>query len=157
MACEYLQLGALFQESTCGVTKTKLSNYTVSNICNTWMKYNECVDYKKAKSMCFITTAVCETLGKGDDCHELMSMRSFRDNWLKKQAGGDAEIIEYYTYAPLIVTSINAVENAGESYADISENYIKPCVEATDKGDNNTCHKIYRVMIDSLRQKYVIV
>jgi hypothetical protein len=157
MACEYLRLGALFQKSTCELTKKELDNHTVTNVCNTWGKHTECADYKKAKGLCFITTAVCDTLGKPDDCYELESMRSFRDNWLKKQPGGDTEIQEYYNIAPQIVMAINALENANEIYSGICEKYIVPCVEFTNNGDDQSCHKIYRAMIDSLRQKYIPV
>ena len=42
---------------------------------------------------CFLTTAVCEYLGKADDCEELTTLRDYRDQWLAKQPGG-VELIE---------------------------------------------------------------
>ena len=44
---------------------------------------------------CFLTTAVCEYLGKADDCEELTTLRAYRDEWLAKQSGG-VELIEEY-------------------------------------------------------------
>ena len=45
--------------------------------------------------MCFITSAVCLSSGKPDDCEELRVMRTFRDMWLRKQPFGEAEIDDY--------------------------------------------------------------
>ena len=36
-------------------------------------------------SGCFVTTAVCDSFGKSDDCYELTAFRAFRDNWLVKE------------------------------------------------------------------------
>ena len=49
---------------------------------------------KKSKG-CFITTATCKTLNKGDNCMELTTIRHFRDTWLSNQPNG-ANIIENY-------------------------------------------------------------
>ena len=38
---------------------------------------------KKFLGLCFITTAVCESEGKPDDCAELTAFRAFRDGYLK--------------------------------------------------------------------------
>jgi len=154
--CKHLQRGGFMKKSVCGVTKKELSDYTVNNVCDTWRSdYADCVDYKKAKSMCFITTAVCESSGKSDDCHELTSMRAFRDNWLRKQSGGDTEISEYYIIAPQIVEVINALSNAQEIYYNIYEKFIIPCVAFTNNGYDIACHQMYRLMIDTLRQQYI--
>ena len=37
---------------------------------------------KKFLGLCFITTAVCQELGKPDDCEELTAFRAFRDGYL---------------------------------------------------------------------------
>ena len=156
MACKYLQYGGLFEKAVCGVTKKELSVFTVDNVCATWLDHTECADYKRATGGCFITTAVCsDTPNKPDNCHELEAMRSFRDNWLRKQPNGEAEIDEYYTIAPQIVMAINAQKNAKEIYKDIHGKYILACVDFTDSGDDVSCYKLYRTMIDHLSQQYV--
>ena len=38
---------------------------------------------KKFLGLCFITTAVCQELGKPDDCEELTAFRAFRDGYLR--------------------------------------------------------------------------
>lgn len=39
-------------------------------------------------SGCYITTAVCGSFGKSDDCYELTMFRDFRDSWLRRQEDG---------------------------------------------------------------------
>jgi len=151
-SCKYLNV-----QNICTQTNTEPSRDVRFNTCLTSRQY-DCVHYKgKSSSGCFITTAVCGTLNRNDDCHELTSMRSFRDNWLKKQLNGEAEVQEYYTIAPQIVAAINTLDNADDIYNGICKNYIMPCVELADKGENLACHKIYRAMVESLRQKYILV
>lgn len=41
-----------------------------------------------SQKFCYITTAVCETFGKPDDCYELRLLRTYRDGYL---AGTRAE------------------------------------------------------------------
>lgn len=47
------------------------------------LKYN--TNQNDNSDGCFITTAVCDSFNKLDDCYELTMFRDFRDNWLKKQ------------------------------------------------------------------------
>ena len=57
---------------------------------------------KNDKPGCFLTTAACHYRGLPDDCHELQTLRSFRDRYLAHIPGG-AELIErYYEVAPAI-------------------------------------------------------
>ncbi len=74
---------------------------------------------------CFITSAVCQSFGKPDDCYELTSFRSFRDNWLSKQEDGAGLIKEYYKIAPVIVKNIDSKSNSAEIYNNIWNSYLK--------------------------------
>ena len=56
---------------------------------------------------CFITSAVCDSFGKPDDCYELTTFRNFRDNWLSTQPDGKNLIAQYYEIAPKIVAEID--------------------------------------------------
>ncbi|GHU54664.1 hypothetical protein FACS1894132_09650 [Clostridia bacterium] len=62
---------------------------------------------RKCKSGCYITTAVCTSLEKPDDCYELTLLRNFRDTFLKNQPDGETLIKPYYEDAPRIVDKIN--------------------------------------------------
>ena len=104
---------------------------------------------------CFITTAVCDSFGKADDCYELTTFRNFRDNWLINQSDGKALIDEYYSIAPTIVKKINNLNNAGQIYKSIWNEYLKPCLEFIEIGDNKKCKQLYIDMVTTLKKRFV--
>lgn len=106
-------------------------------------------------SNCFITTAVCDSFGKADDCYELTMFRNFRDNWLINQSDGKALIDEYYSIAPTIVKKINNLNNAGQIYKSIWNEYLKPCLEFIEIGDNKKCKQLYIDMVTTLKKRFV--
>ena len=75
--------------------------------------------------LCYITTAVCASLGKPDDI------------------------------APTIVNRINRMENSEDVYADIWSRYLHPCVSMIESDNLEACRKIYTDMVYSLRRKYL--
>ena len=103
---------------------------------------------------CFITTAVCENLGKPDNCYELTTFRNFRDKWLVNQSDGKNLIAEYYSIAPAIVDKINRLPDAAKIYDDIREKYLVPCLELIERGDNQSCKRLYVEMVTSLKKKF---
>lgn len=151
--CDYLETsGTIIVEYRCKYSRQVLSKRTAEDICMT-NRHQDCSDYKNA-SRCFITTAVCLTLGKPDHCEELSAMRTFRDQWLRDQPGGSAIIEEYYATAPDIVSEIDKRSDRKAIYADIYEQYIKPCVANAKKEDYNECKRIYLDMVHSLKATY---
>lgn len=55
------------------------------------------------RKLCYVTTAVCEGLGKGTDCYELNVLKRYRDEYLEHAKGGHELVEEYYDIAPTIV------------------------------------------------------
>ena len=108
------------------------------------------------KKFCFITTAVCSSLGKADDCTELNKFRKFRDEWFSKTPEGQAKISEYYLFAPMIVSAIDRSENIESVYRSIWENYLTHCLELIDSGNREECAKKYEGMIVELERKWLI-
>lgn len=104
---------------------------------------------------CFITTAVCNSFRKSDDCYELTMFRAFRDNWLKKQSDGHQLIAQYYAIAPKIVESINKSTNAAKIYLNIWNKYLKPCLSYIEQGRNEQCKSVYVQMVQDLYKKYM--
>jgi hypothetical protein len=155
MACQYLERGGFLGDSVCGVTKKKIPNYTANNVCDTFGKYTDCEDYKKASGSCFITSSVCFAMGMDDDCDELMTIRSFRDNWMRNQDFGDADIADYYRYAPKICESINASGKAKNIYREIYQKYIFHCVQYIKNHDNSSCYELYKDMVNSLKARFL--
>ena len=105
--------------------------------------------------LCYITTAVCASLGKPDDCYELNLMRRYRDEYLVNQKGGEEIVAEYYDIAPTIVNRINRMENSEDVYADIWSRYLHPCVSMIESDNLEAGRKIYTDMVYSLRRKYL--
>ena len=111
--------------------------------------------HAKDQKDCFITTAVCQTLKKPDDCEELTKFRCFRDTYMQKTEALRSEIAEYYEIAPRICVEIEKAgnEKASEKYAMIWETSLKPAFEALDYGDLQKTYGIYKKMVLDLKQE----
>lgn len=107
------------------------------------------------KKLCFITTAVCSSLGKGDDCAELNAFRKFRDGWLAQAPEGREKIREYYLFAPMIVREIDRSPQKDLVYRGIWESSLAPCLKKIESGDFEACAKRYEKMVLSLEQEWL--
>lgn len=96
---------------------------------------------------CYITTAVCELQGKPDDCHELQTLRKFRDEWLVKQPGGEELVAQYYEQAPRFLAAVSKSGFREQMLRNFDEVYIKPAVHAVEAGDNAKAFRIYTDML----------
>lgn len=152
--CKYLETtGAVFTEYRCQLSRQQLEAWTATNICAS-SRHTECADYKKSSGGCFITTAVCLTMDKPDDCEELTAMRLFRDKWLRNQPDGSKLIEDYYRTAPIIVEKIDQQPDREMIYSNIYTEYILPCVECTKAEKFADSKKIYVDMVTSLKAQY---
>lgn len=106
-------------------------------------------------SGCFITSAVCRSSHKPDDCYELTAFRSFRDNWLRKQPDGEDLIKEYYQVAPSIVSVIDAQPDCVSIYRSIWEKYLTPCLKYIESGKFEKCKTLYITMVNNLKKQYI--
>ena len=104
--------------------------------------------------LCYITTAVCESLNKDDDCAELSMLRDYRDNILTNEEGGLEIIDEYYNIAPTIVKRINRDENPTEVYSSLYNDYILECLEYIENKQYVKCRETYTAMVKELKSKY---
>ena len=102
---------------------------------------------------CFITTAVCESFGKPDDCAELTAFRNFRDNWLLNQPDGQQLINEYYSVAPEIVNKINERADSADIYIKIWNNFLEPCYKLILREEYMACKLKYVEMIRQLQRE----
>lgn len=106
------------------------------------------------KKFCFITSATCIALKKGDNCRELNVFRNFRDNWLLYTEDGQEKITEYYLFAPMIVGAINSSGKSEREYKRIWESYLSPCLSLLEKGQNYKCEQKYENMMYELEKKW---
>jgi len=102
---------------------------------------------------CFITTATCLALGKGDKCEELETFRHFRDTYVNQH---HFELIKkYYEIAPLIVDSINTLENADELYRQVWIENLLPILKKIKNKNQNEAMVGYEQMVDELEKTYL--
>ena len=105
--------------------------------------------------LCYITTAVCDSLGRPDDCYELNLLRNYRDTYLSAKEEGKVIVEEYYDIAPTIVNRIRRQENADELFQGIWDDYLQPCVKMIEEEQMEECQECYTNMVRDLQKKYL--
>lgn len=154
-ACAQYNLGACYANGI-GVAKSKETAIY-------WFKEAAKQGYENADiaiknlegSGCYITTAVCESFNKPDDCYELSMFRRFRDEYLRNQDEGSELIQEYYSTAPCIVETINLLNNRKEIYEGIWSNYLMPCLKYIENMELERCKDLYIQMVYDLKEMYL--
>lgn len=107
------------------------------------------------RKLCYVTTAVCQNLNRGEDCEELRLIKDFRDNYLSSTREGRALIEEYYDIAPTLVKRIAKDAGAQAKYVWLWNNYLAPCVSYIKAGLQENCKETYCNMIEMLRKEYM--
>jgi tetratricopeptide (TPR) repeat protein len=105
---------------------------------------------------CFITSAVCRSFAKPDDCYELSRFRRFRDGWLTQQPEGPALIERYYRTAPGIVAAIDRSPAPDAVYRRIWDAHLAPCLLAIENGRLEDCKRRYISMVETLGAEWGI-
>ena len=108
------------------------------------------------KKFCYITTAVCESFGKADNCYELTLLRDYRDTYRASLPDGEALIEEYYDVAPSIVKHINQKPSSHDIYYSIWEQYLSPCINMIEHGQMEECCELYKKMVYDLKDEYFL-
>ena len=114
----------------------------------------EHIEHGFHRKFCYITTAVCETFGKPDDCYELTILRNYRDGYLMDQPEGEEIIKEYYDVAPTIVKHINKNPEKSAIYQDVWDKYLHPCIQMIEDNKNEECKELYIQMVRDLQTEY---
>lgn len=99
------------------------------------------------QSFCFITTAVTKAAGKPDDCWELQTLRTFRDEVLRVTAEGEALVKQYYDVAPSIVEALEAHGDKATVYNKLLQLFIYPALSAIGCGENEKATEIYTGLV----------
>ena len=107
------------------------------------------------RKLCYITTAVCLSQGKADDCYELELLREYRDTYLLSTPEGEALVKGYYNIAPTIVSRIARSEAPKQVYEEIWKNYLAPCVGLIEAGRPEACQEQYMAMVYELKGRYM--
>ncbi|MBR5510021.1 MAG: hypothetical protein IKV59_08200 [Lachnospiraceae bacterium] len=107
------------------------------------------------KKLCYITTAVCESIGKGLDCYELTLLKQYRDEHLEMTQEGHELVEDYYNIAPTIVKRIEKRSERDQIYGALYQNYILPCVEMIEEKKYDACREQYEKMVLELKAEYI--
>jgi hypothetical protein len=76
---------------------------------------------------CFITTACVKYYNLLDNCYQLITLRNFRDSYLKSTSEGNKLIKQYYSVAPNIVKLLNEHPNKKKLYKNIFNKINSAC------------------------------
>lgn len=134
------------------------SNYGNYNNYNDYHNYNDYNNYDQySDSGCFITSAVCKTFGKPDDCRELMTFRAFRDTYMKDDEVLNTEVNNYYEIAPKICDAIDAKGEAAAKieYEWIWNTYLSKAYDALNNEEPKKAYQIYKDMVLKLQEIYL--
>ncbi len=107
------------------------------------------------RKLCYVTTAVCQNLNKGENCEELRLIKEFRDGYLASTQEGAALIEEYYDIAPTLVKRIAKDADAQTKYIWLWNTYLAPCVAFIKAGRQEECKETYCGMMEELRKEYM--
>jgi len=107
------------------------------------------------RKLCYVTTAVCRNLNRGEDCEELRLIKNFRDGYLSSTEEGRALIEEYYDIAPTLVKRIARDAEAQAKYAWLWNAYLAPCVAYIKAGQQEACKETYCQMMEELGKEYM--
>lgn len=102
---------------------------------------------KKSGSGCFLTTAVCELLGKEDNCYELKTLREFRDSVLLKNIEGKKLVEEYYSMAPEIAIRLKMNQEREALAKMLLDEYINNIIELINKKEKEAAIEAYKAMV----------
>ena len=105
---------------------------------------------------CFITTAVCRALQKGDDCEELMVMRRFRDDARVADPLLQEMIGEYYRVAPEIIQRIQASGQADAVYQQLWTDELCPVLHNLHHHEYRQAALGYIAMVERLSHQYSV-
>lgn len=107
------------------------------------------------RKLCYITTAVCESLGKEPDCYELSVLKHYRDEMLEPTPEGHALVEEYYNIAPTIVKRMEKQPECDKLYRELYQNYLMPCVRDIENQEYEACQARYQDMVLELKKQYL--
>ena len=110
---------------------------------------------EKRSTGCFITSACIEAKNLPNDCYELTTLRSFRDQYVANLPEGKQVIAEYYATAPHIVEKINQETASQKIYVDLYERLVLRSVEFIQLGKKGEAYKNYLNIVKELKRRYL--
>jgi hypothetical protein len=110
---------------------------------------------KSCRCCCFLTTACITAKGLPDDCHELTTLRAFRDGWMQDLPNGGELVGRYYEVAPRIVEWIEAQPDAATILDTLFEGVVQPTVALIEAGEAEAAFELYGSAIRQLHAAFL--
>jgi len=110
---------------------------------------------KSCRCCCFLTTACVTAKGLADDCHELTTLRAFRDGWMQDLPNGGELVGRYYEVAPRIVEWIEAQPDAATILDTLFEGVVQPTVALIEAGEEKAAFELYGSAIRQLHAAFL--
>ena len=127
--------------------------YSRSNYSRENMYYNS---RSHQSSGCYLTTAMCNILGYQDDNYYLNTLRTFRDETLKKNHKYLHLLLMYDAFGPLIATNLKNDPNNKDIATHLFNGYITKAVTAIENEKVEEAVNIYIAMTYTLAERYNI-
>lgn len=108
------------------------------------------------RKLCYVTTAVCQSLNKPLNCEELVLLKSYRDEVLLLQEDGKALVDEYYDIAPTILKRIERITNKDQFYEELYNEYLVQCVKYIKEKRFKECKLLYMSMVQKLKNDFFV-
>lgn len=103
-----------------------------------------------SKGGCFVTTAICQILGKDDDCYELETLRRFRDQVLLNDEKLKSIVFDYYEVSPSIVSTLESLDSKEEFSIYLLHNHIRKIVDEIENDKNIEAVDSYKQMLKEI-------
>lgn len=102
---------------------------------------------------CFLTTACMKVHDRefDDNCHELQTLRWFRDHHVSEE-----DVKHYYQIAPALVARIDSLPHVEVIYRSIYQNVIQVCVDAIESKQYAVAYSTYKNAVLKLEQEYLL-
>lgn len=105
---------------------------------------------------CFLTTACVHHKGLNDDCYELETLRSLREDFMRNTVEGAALIEGYAILGPSIVNAIRTASNREEIWEYLYQHLVLPGVQLTEAGRRSEAVTHYRLFVEEMEKKYLL-
>jgi len=120
-----------------------------------WSRINSSTSHSSSSKSggCFVTTAICEILNKGDHCYELETLRKFRDNVLLQDDNLKNIVFEYYRLSPTIVNILENIDSKKEFSRDLLNDYINKMIFEIQNNKTYEAIECYELMLKKIMEK----
>lgn len=156
MQCDFLDWsGGIFGSYYCSKDNKSVDKSTVNTYCDNSMRYRDCPIYKRSSnSSCYLTTCMCNILGFDDNCKTLDSLRSFRENYMRKNEDCLPLLEDYDVVGPIICDKIMKDENKTRTAHVMLIEYITPAINSINNSDYDLAISYYKNMTTDLMDYY---